>query len=73
MFQCRFKVYYVLNTPPEGWNGGTGFVNKAMIKQHFEPPSDDVIICRCGPPAMNKAMRSHLVDIGYTQDMLFEF
>jgi cytochrome-b5 reductase len=44
-----------------------------MIKQHLPPPGDDVIICRCGPPAMNKAMRSLLVDIGYTQEMMFEF
>lgn len=26
------KVYYVLNNPPEGWNGGIGFVTPEMIK-----------------------------------------
>jgi len=43
---ARFKVYYVLNTPPEGWSGGTGFVSKAMVKQHMPPPSNDITICR---------------------------
>lgn len=28
----RFKVYYVLNNPPEGWEGGVGFVTPDMIK-----------------------------------------
>jgi len=28
----KFKVQYVLNTPPEGWKGGVGFVTPEMIK-----------------------------------------
>lgn len=27
-----FSVYYVLNNPPQGWNGGVGFVTAEMIK-----------------------------------------
>ncbi|KAI9861649.1 MAG: NADH-cytochrome b5 reductase [Vezdaea acicularis] len=27
-----FNVYYVLNSPPEGWKGGVGFVSPDMIK-----------------------------------------
>lgn len=27
-----FNVYYVLNNPPEGWQGGVGFVTADMIK-----------------------------------------
>lgn len=27
-----FRIYYVLNNPPEGWNGGVGFVTAEMIK-----------------------------------------
>lgn len=28
----NFKLYYVLNNPPENWNGGVGFVTADMIK-----------------------------------------
>ena len=28
----KFRVHYVLNNPPEGWNGGVGFVTPEMIK-----------------------------------------
>jgi cytochrome-b5 reductase len=27
----RLRVYYVLNNPPEGWDGGVGFVTPEMI------------------------------------------
>lgn len=29
---ANFRVYYVLNNPPEGWTGGVGFVTGDMIK-----------------------------------------
>jgi cytochrome-b5 reductase len=28
----NFRVHYVLNNPPEAWNGGVGFVTADMIK-----------------------------------------
>lgn len=31
----RFSVYYVLNSPPEKWDGGVGFVTTAMIKERL--------------------------------------
>ncbi len=29
---AKFRVHYVLNNPPENWNGGIGFVTADMIK-----------------------------------------
>jgi len=69
----RFKVYYVLNQPPESWNGGVGFVSKEMIQNHCPAPAPDIQILRCGPPPMNKAMSAHLDDMGYTKEMQFQF
>ncbi|XP_010274919.1 PREDICTED: NADH--cytochrome b5 reductase 1 [Nelumbo nucifera] len=69
----RFKVFYVLNQPPEVWNGGVGFVSKEMIKTHCPLPAADVQILRCGPPPMNKAMAAHLEELGYTSEMQFQF
>ncbi|EEF34822.1 NADH--cytochrome b5 reductase 1 isoform X2 [Ricinus communis] len=72
-FPNRFSVYYVLNEPPEGWDGGVGFVSKEMIQHHCPPPASDVQILRCGPPPMNKAMAAHLNALGYTSEMQFQF
>ncbi|CAM0954926.1 unnamed protein product [Alopecurus aequalis] len=69
----RFKIYYVLNQPPEVWDGGVGYVSKEMIQTHLPAPAADIQILRCGPPPMNKAMAAHLDDIGYTKEMQFQF
>ncbi|XP_028807569.1 NADH--cytochrome b5 reductase 1 [Neltuma alba] len=72
-FPNRFSVYHVLNKPPNPWNGGVGFVSKEMIQTHCPAPAPDIQILRCGPPAMNKAMATHLDALGYTPNMQFEF
>lgn len=69
----RFKVYYVLNQPPEVWDGGVGFVTKEMIQSHCPSPATDIQILRCGPPPMNKAMAANLEALGYTPEMQFQF
>ncbi|KAK9835387.1 hypothetical protein WJX81_006728 [Elliptochloris bilobata] len=69
----RFKVYHVLNQPPPGWAGGVGFVSAEHISAHLPPPGLGVLIARCGPPPMNKAMAAHLDALGYAKDMQFEF
>ncbi|KGN54652.1 NADH--cytochrome b5 reductase 1 [Cucumis sativus] len=68
-----FKLYYVLNQPPEAWDGGVGFVSKEMIQTHCPAPASDIQILRCGPPPMNKAMAAHLEELGYAPEMLFMF
>ncbi|KAL1314223.1 hypothetical protein HN51_040996 [Arachis hypogaea] len=69
----QFKVYYVLNQPPESWSGGVGFVSKEMIQAHCPSPATDIKILRCGPPPMNKAMAGHLEALGYAPEMQFQF
>ncbi|KAG2618494.1 hypothetical protein PVAP13_3NG079622 [Panicum virgatum] len=69
----RFKIYYVLNQPPEIWDGGVGFVSKEMIQAHCPAPAADIQVLRCGPPPMNKAMAAHLDELGYTKEMQFQF
>ncbi|KAJ7976461.1 NADH-cytochrome b5 reductase [Quillaja saponaria] len=68
-----FKVFFVLNEAPEGWNGGVGYVTKEMIQAHLPAASPDIQILRCGPPPMNKAMAAYLEALGYAPEMLFQF
>jgi NAD(P)H-flavin reductase len=44
----QFKVYYVLNTPPEKWDGGVGFVNTDMIKERLPSPQPTSKVLLCG-------------------------
>jgi len=64
----RFQVYYVLNNPPEKWDGGVGFVSAEMIKERCPEPSSvpaAMKIMMCGPPPMITAMKKHLDTLGY--------
>lgn len=69
----RFSVYYVLNTPPSNWSGGSGFVTKDMIQQHLPAPAADVMVLSCGPKAMCDAMKSYLDQLGHTEQNQFQF
>lgn len=69
----RFTVNYVLNNPPQGWQGGVGFVSKEMLTEWFGKPSSDKFVMMCGPPPMNKAMKAILSNMGYSDAQVFKF
>lgn len=60
-----FNVYYVLNNPPEKWNGGVGFVTPDMIKEKLPAPSPTMKLMFCGPPPMIAAMKKAAESLGY--------
>ncbi|KAF2725328.1 ferredoxin reductase-like protein [Polychaeton citri CBS 116435] len=62
---AKFRVYYVLNNPPEKWDGGVGFVTADMIKERFPAPAKDIKILLCGPPPMISAMKKATEALGY--------
>ncbi|RDW76768.1 cytochrome b5 reductase family protein [Aspergillus mulundensis] len=62
-----FRVYYVLNNPPEGWTGGVGFVTPDMITERLPAPANDIKILLCGPPPMVSAMKKATESLGYTK------
>ncbi|PQQ14072.1 NADH--cytochrome b5 reductase 1-like [Prunus yedoensis var. nudiflora] len=72
-FPNRFNIYYVLNQPPEIWEGGVGFISKEIIQTYCPAPGPDIKILRCGPPPMNKAMAANLESLGYSPEMQFQF
>ncbi|GLA21244.1 NADH-cytochrome b5 reductase [Aspergillus niger] len=62
-----FRIYYVLNNPPEGWTGGVGFVTPDMIKERLPAPASDIKVLLCGPPPMVSAMKKATESLGYTK------
>jgi len=70
----RFKLWYTVDRESDGWKYSKGFINEDMIKAHMPPPSDDVLICICGPPPMIKfACNPNLDKLGYTENMRYTF
>lgn len=70
----RFKLWYTLDRPPDGWKYSSGFVNADMIKDHLPAAGDQTQIFMCGPPPMIKfACLPNLEELGFTSDMYFDF
>jgi len=60
-----FRVHYVLNNPPEKWEGGVGFVTPEMITKWIPKPAADVKLLLCGPPPMISAMKKASESLGF--------
>lgn len=69
----RFKIWYTVDRPEEGWKYSSGFVNKDMIKEHLYPPTDDHLILLCGPPPMIKFIYTQLDELEYPMERRFKY
>ncbi len=63
-FPDRFSVRHVLQSPPEGFSGRTGLLDRAHITTELETldPADEYFVC--GPEPMMQAAREALVARG---------
>jgi cytochrome-b5 reductase len=84
----RFRAFYVLDNPPESWQGGKGFVTKELLKTVLPEPKEGekIKIFVCGPPGMYKAVSGGkkspsdqgeldgiLKELGYSKDQVYKF
>lgn len=87
-FPQRFKAFYVLDNPPENWQGGKGFVTKELLKTVLPEPKEGekVKVFVCGPPGLYKALSGmkkspadqgelsgYLKELGYSKDQVYKF
>lgn len=62
----RLQVHHTLTREAEGtsWSGRRGRIDEAMLRELVPPPSEDVLIFVCGPPAMYDALSGARTDAG---------
>jgi len=73
-FPDRFKLWYTVDRPQEGWTYSSGFISSDMIKEHLFAPSDDDLVVLCGPPPMiNFACIPNLDKLDYNPEMRFAY
>jgi cytochrome-b5 reductase len=70
---ARFRVTLTLDEPGRGWGGAAGRVTADMLRAALPAPGPGVLVCRCGPGPMNKAVAGLLEEVGHAPDALFEF
>ncbi|KAJ5168036.1 uncharacterized protein N7482_003630 [Penicillium canariense] len=61
----NFKLWYMLDQPPQKWAYGKGFVTQAVMAAKLPAPSPDTKVMLCGPPGMIKAAQGALVNMGF--------
>jgi predicted ferric reductase len=62
--RMNLKVIYVLEHPPENWDGETGHLSAAMLRKHLPRQYRRYEYFICGPPGLMDAMEKSLVEIG---------
>jgi len=86
-FPQRFRAFYVLDNPPEGWKQGKGFITKDLLKTVIPGPDEqNVKVFVCGPPGLYKAisgtkkspadqgeLAGYLQELGYAKDQVYKF
>ncbi|KAI2717411.1 hypothetical protein CBS147332_4291 [Penicillium roqueforti] len=63
----NFKLWYMLDSAPEGWTYGSGYVDQAVLAKQLPAPSPDTKVMLCGPPGMVNATKKNLVALGFTK------
>lgn len=85
----NFSVHYIVDKAPPAkasWTGGVGYVTAEMLKEHMPGPSEDVLLCVCGPPGMMNIVSGskvspkdqgpligYLKDLGYSETNVIKF
>lgn len=70
----RFRLWYTVDRPGEGWQYSSGFINAEMIEKALFPPAEDNLVLLCGPPPMiNFACSPNLDKLGYGPQQRFAY
>jgi 3-phenylpropionate/trans-cinnamate dioxygenase ferredoxin reductase subunit len=58
--KLNLKLVHVLEKPPEGWEGESGFINADILKRYLSENYKDVTYFLCGPLPMIEAVEGAL-------------
>ncbi|KAF2634816.1 hypothetical protein P280DRAFT_412966 [Massarina eburnea CBS 473.64] len=60
----NFKLWFMLDKPPQDWAYGSGFVTADTMKEKLPAPGPDTRFMLCGPPGMINASKKALASLG---------
>ena len=66
--QMNLKVIYVLDNPPEGWEGETGYVTADVLRRYLPKQYKRFIYFICGPDPLMDAMEEALPQLGVPRE-----
>ncbi|MFW5748494.1 MAG: ferric reductase-like transmembrane domain-containing protein [Chloroflexota bacterium] len=69
--KLNLTVIYVLEQPPERWQGETGFITADILDRHLPENRDEMNYFICGPIPMIDVVTQALDDIGISKQRVF--
>ncbi len=67
----NLKIVHVLENPPEGWEGESGFITLDIMKRHLADADEDRTYFLCGPLPMIDAVEDALEALGAAQNLVY--
>ncbi|KAI0395223.1 hypothetical protein F5Y17DRAFT_457125 [Xylariaceae sp. FL0594] len=64
-YPAQFRVWYMLDKAPQGWQYGEGYVNAQVMRDHLPAPDADTKLLLCGPPPMVNACKKTAESLGF--------
>ncbi len=61
--QLNMNLVHVLERPPEGWEGETGFINADVLRRHLPANYKECTFFLCGPLPMIEAVEAALAEL----------
>lgn len=68
--QLNLRVIHVLEDPPEGWEGESGYVDGEMLDRHLPRPLDEQFYYICGPKPLMDVVEQELARRGVPLRMI---
>jgi predicted ferric reductase len=68
--RLHLRVVYALETPPDGWQGETGFITREMLDRHLEDDRRERRYFVSGPLPMIDSVERSLRDLGIPNGMV---
>jgi len=62
--QIDLTMIHVLENPPDGWEGETGFITKDVLQRHLPANCNEYVYFICGPLPMIHLVRGALHELG---------
>lgn len=71
--EIDLKVVHVLERPPEGWEGESGFITAEVLKRHLPGNYQDCqyLFFLCGPMPMIEAVEGALKELGVSSSRIY--
>jgi predicted ferric reductase len=69
--KLNLTVIYVLEEPPDDWDGEVGFITAEVLDRHLPPNREELNYFVCGPLPMSDAVRPALDEIGISKQHVF--